>query len=231
MLRFRPEKPRWGCTWGLFHDWIIYGENERHAACVPNVSVCATARSPELTSKSVPLVQLRVMGNRSVSWAYGFSPSWTWRSLYRGKQAAPKPWRAVNRNMDARVGGVKWVCLLDLAVYVPLVDLSTSCSANPVLSNVGGACKAFLHPTTRGRHGCIHHLSIQSKQEMFWPSAAAAARCWDESTRRWFPCFYGSPSGFPSSAWAAAWKRVFLSLILDLGKSQNIEPCPCLEPI
>lgn len=44
---------------------------------------------------------------------------------------------------------------------------------------------------------------------MRWPSVVAGVRCWGESTRRWLPCFYGSPSGFPSSAWAAAWKSVF----------------------
>lgn len=64
------------CMWGWrFRDWIIYGENDRHAACVPNVS--ATGRSPVQTAKSVPLVQLWVMGNGADSRARSFSPSWT----------------------------------------------------------------------------------------------------------------------------------------------------------
>lgn len=126
------ERPWRGCTCGLFHDWIIYRENERHATCVPNVSVCATGRSPALTSKSGALLQLRVAGNWSVSWAWSFS-------LRAGQAGA----------------------------------------------------------------------DTFSKQELSWPSVVAGVRCWGESTRRWFPCFYGSPSGFPSSAWAAAWKSVF----------------------
>lgn len=60
-----------------FHSWIIYKENDRHAACVCNVSVCATGRSPMQTAKSLPLVQLWVMSRGADSWAWGFSPTWT----------------------------------------------------------------------------------------------------------------------------------------------------------
>lgn len=63
-------------AWG-FRCWIIYVENDRHAACVPNVSACATGRSPMQTAQSVPLVQLWVTGSGADSWARSFSPSWT----------------------------------------------------------------------------------------------------------------------------------------------------------
>lgn len=59
----------WACR---FHYWIIYEENDRHAACVPNVNTCATGRSPMQTTQSVPLVQLWVMGSGADSWAQGF---------------------------------------------------------------------------------------------------------------------------------------------------------------
>lgn len=50
-----------------FRYRIVYEENDRHAACVPNVNTCATGRSPKQTAKSVPLVQLWLMGSRADS--------------------------------------------------------------------------------------------------------------------------------------------------------------------
>lgn len=106
------ERPWRGCTCGLFHDWIIYRENERHATCVPNVSVCATGRSPALTSKSGALLQLRVAGNWSVSWAWSFSlragQAGADTVVLTGNQTALKPSRALNRNFR----GIECVCFL-----------------------------------------------------------------------------------------------------------------------
>lgn len=59
---------------GFLHG-IVYVENDRHAACAPNVSTCATGRSPKQTAESVPLVQLWLMGSRADSWAQSFSPT------------------------------------------------------------------------------------------------------------------------------------------------------------
>lgn len=111
---FKPptERPWEGCTCRLFHDWIVYRGNERHATCVPNVSACATGRSPELTSKSVALLQLRVMGNRSVSWARSFSLSWTCRSRNRGARWEPGSTEALTCSKQERQRDRK--CLLPL---------------------------------------------------------------------------------------------------------------------
>lgn len=117
VLFFKPPtaRPREGCTCRLFHDGIVYRGNERHATCVPNVSACATGRSPELTSKSVALLQLRAMGNRSVSWAWSFSPSWTSRSRNRGARREPGSTEALTCSKQERQRDRK--CLL------PLIEL------------------------------------------------------------------------------------------------------------
>lgn len=42
------------CMWsGRFCSWIDYEPNDRHAACVANVSVCATGRFPERAAQSL----------------------------------------------------------------------------------------------------------------------------------------------------------------------------------
>lgn len=49
--------------------------------------------------------------------------------------------------------------------------------------------------------------------EECWPWVAVEAHCWGGSTLRWFPCFYGWPSGPLSSVWTAAWGRNLTTFI------------------
>lgn len=148
-----------------------------------NLQICSTS------------LQLRGKGNRSVSWGCSASLSWTCRSRYCGAH-----WRSGSTKM---LTCSKQECQRYRMCMFPLIWLSMALYWNLPLEGNKAAFIKSGPSTVFASEACL------SEPDMRWPSVVAGVRCWGESTRHWFPCSSESPSGFPSSAWAAAWKSVF----------------------
>lgn len=195
-----------------FCYWITYEENDRHAACVPNVSACAAGRSPKQTAESEPLVQLWVTGGGE---GCCFSPSQT-----NGSVCCHAHVRKGRKQREHERDHAVKRCLIELCVFSQWPQGGGGGGWGGRQGMWGSHCGQPLTSSTPSFSRILHtHSTAAStstsvkKQKMGWPWAAAGARCWGVSALRWSPCFYGSPSGSPSSVWRAAWERVLSTFI------------------
>lgn len=228
-----------------FRYRIVYEENDRHAACVPNVNTCATGRSPKQTAKSVPLVQLWLMGSRADGRGsqlfanFGPAGAFVVELIFRTLQL--NFWHTIKKKKKRS----KQCChehyhalmlvvthsphpLIELCVFPNSVSHRRRRRAGNVKKSLRPATNVPLTETNTPSSSRIPYTDcyickwcfLEGKMDRPW--AAAGARCWDVSTPRWFPCFYGSPSGSPSSVWTAAWGRILATFIRF---SIHFRPC------
>ncbi len=198
--------------WRFCH-WILYVENDRHAACVPNVRTCATGRSPKQTGESVPLVQLWMMRSGADSRAQSFhqvGPAGAFAVTHLRRSRVQLPTHKSNTSetvLTWMLSCLGWKCSiwnsspLSRAAYFPFSQhprggggegMSEShCGRTPMASKPAHIDKHALHQQIIVHRWFGSSLLWDEEQKSGWPWVVVGARYWDVSTLRWSPCFYG----------------------------------------
>ena len=224
----------------------LRGEWQACSMCSKCECVCR-GRAPTQTAKSVPLVQLWVMGRGADSWALSFFTTLDQRehllshSLENAQNSTSdtqlKTFETVLTRTcpHSHAHGENEVCKVLCVNYAPF-----KCVFQELWSWFSQSQKVTVaRPATNVLHTRSHRQTHTPSAEHCicsgmvtsavgwcalskdWPLVAVGARCWGVSTLRWFPCFYGSPSGSPSSVWTAAWETILSTFKFNLSINYN----------